>query len=403
MMHSTTRSVRHPLLFVLLPLMFVVACGSGAETSTSATLKVGVLAPLTGSLAPQGERLVSAIEIYVSQNASINGRDIELFVEDTEGVPEVAVRKAERLILENEVDVGMGVISSAVAIQVRDVFDRSEVPFIVTLANATVLSTEQKSDFVFRSSNSFYQSGLAAGTWVAEEMDPSTVFQSTWDYIGGQDVMDGFDLGFADAGGDGEIMAGTFGPFLQVEDFQPYISEALQADPDVVFAFYTGGGALNFVSQSMDFGLSGGNTAIVGLSGLTEESLLPQLGADADGVYAITTYVWELDTEGNSEFVEAFRDEWDDEYPSEFPANSYLAMQILGYAFQDLPADASAQDLAQAIDEVGSVDTIAGPIEMDPATNNPIRPFYVIQATMEEGAMVNRLVAEVGTFAQPSE
>src|SRR5579885_954796 len=70
-------------------------------------IKVCVVTPLSGSYAPIGKQVRWGAELAVKEiNAAggVNGRPFELLFEDEEANPPVAVRKAEKLLQQDKVD-----------------------------------------------------------------------------------------------------------------------------------------------------------------------------------------------------------------------------------------------------------------------------------------------------------
>jgi len=101
-------------LFVVLTLMMsVVACAPKAEEAD--TVKIGVLAPLTGPIAAYGQDQVNAVNMAVDEiNAAggILGRQLVVQVEDDEKKPELAASLPQKLI-DDGVDVIIGGMSSS--------------------------------------------------------------------------------------------------------------------------------------------------------------------------------------------------------------------------------------------------------------------------------------------------
>lgn len=130
-------------------------------------LKIGVLSPITGATAADGERLLRAHRLAAQHiNAAGlpglgEGARVELVVADTQSKPEVARSEAERLISRDEVSVMLGAWASAATIPAMQVSDRYRTPFIVTSA-VTNSITEQGLEYVFRVS--------PKGKWAAEDV-----------------------------------------------------------------------------------------------------------------------------------------------------------------------------------------------------------------------------------------
>jgi ABC-type branched-subunit amino acid transport system substrate-binding protein len=78
-------------------------------------VKIGVMLDLTGSLGPMGEGIIKGVETAVfeiNQYGGINGRDLELIIEDTATDPSKAAEIGKKLIEVNKVPVIIGPMSS---------------------------------------------------------------------------------------------------------------------------------------------------------------------------------------------------------------------------------------------------------------------------------------------------
>ena len=84
---------------------FVFLSGSGARAAD--TVKIGVLDPRSGQMEPFGRAWQAAMQFAADeQNAKggLLGRKVEFVAEDGESKPDVATRKARKLILEDKVN-----------------------------------------------------------------------------------------------------------------------------------------------------------------------------------------------------------------------------------------------------------------------------------------------------------
>jgi branched-chain amino acid transport system substrate-binding protein len=103
-----------------------------------ATLRLGVLTPLTGAGSFDGPRMLKAMQAVANDiNAAggLLGRKIELVVEDDETNPEAAVRAAHKLVDVDKVPVIMGTWASAVTTAVAPVCWESKT-FLTTVSGA---------------------------------------------------------------------------------------------------------------------------------------------------------------------------------------------------------------------------------------------------------------------------
>ncbi len=93
-------------------------------TPTVQPIRIGILEPLTGSLALPGQGSLAGFQValqQINEAGGILGRPVVLFVEDTEGNPEKAASAATKLITVNNVDFLLGTIGSAECLQVAEV------------------------------------------------------------------------------------------------------------------------------------------------------------------------------------------------------------------------------------------------------------------------------------------
>lgn len=372
---------------------------TGASRNAS-PLKLGLLVPLSGNLAAIGPELETGLQIYLDdRGGTLGGRPVELVVEDTEGIPEAGLRKAQKLLREDGVDIVTGIISSVVALGVRDVFHEAQVPLIISNAAANAITRGARSPYIFRSAFSDYQPSFAMGRWLLENEPDAEVFLAAADYAAGTEMLEGFRAGFEAEGG---TIVGEVLPPLMTSDFQPFLSTIRDAGATALFAFFPGGDAVTFVRQYAEFGVKD-ELPMYGTIGLTDpEQILAAQGPAAIGIKTATTYSSELDNEENAAFVEAFADKTDGGVPSPFALQSHNAAQLLDLALTELDGDTGdVEALVEALENVGSFDTPAGSFEMDPETHNPIRPFYLVEAAQSGERSVHEVLEDLGPVTDP--
>src|SRR5499427_8780219 len=99
-----------------------IALAAGALASTGAlaqdSVKVGLVLPLTGGLAPVGKQVQAGVKAYMQRNgATVAGKKIDVIVKDDGGVPDNSKRLAQELIVNDKVAVvGSALTPSAMAI-----------------------------------------------------------------------------------------------------------------------------------------------------------------------------------------------------------------------------------------------------------------------------------------------
>lgn len=113
-------------------LALAATAGIGLAAGASAETKVGLLLPYSGTYAALGNEITDGFNL--AMEASDRAGEFEIVREDTEVKPPVGLTKARKLVLEDEVDVIVGIVSSGVLGAMRDFVDGAGVPLIV--ANA---------------------------------------------------------------------------------------------------------------------------------------------------------------------------------------------------------------------------------------------------------------------------
>src|SRR5215213_1563594 len=87
--------------------------------------RIGSLQPLSGGAAAGGKTALVGVQMAVeriNKSGGINGRPVELIVADDESKPDVGRRKAEKLVVEDNIDVHEGGFLSNVCLACMPVF-----------------------------------------------------------------------------------------------------------------------------------------------------------------------------------------------------------------------------------------------------------------------------------------
>ncbi len=215
-------------------------------------LKVGLMLPYTGTYAALGNAITNGFKLAIAENGGkVAGRDIEYFVVDDESDPAKAPENANKLIKRDQVDVMVGTVHSGVALAMSKVARDNNTLLIIPNAGADDITGPLCAANVFRTSFSNWQPGVAMGRVMADQKKKTAV-TITWKYAAGEESIDGFKEAF-EAGG-GKVVKELSLPFPQVE-FQPLLTEIAALKPDVVYAFFAGGGAVKFVKDYAAAGL----------------------------------------------------------------------------------------------------------------------------------------------------
>lgn len=140
---------RTAALFLSLVFLLTVVlggCGGAPAATRTKEVRIGVIYPLSGTMAAIGEdqkkgmELAAAIvngrydiELPLAKDEglpNLGGAKIKLIFADSQGMPEVALREAEHLINQEKVAVLMGAYSSSTTAPASQVAERNGIPFV---------------------------------------------------------------------------------------------------------------------------------------------------------------------------------------------------------------------------------------------------------------------------------
>ena len=365
--------------------------GAFALSATTAmaqedVIDVGMILPYVGVYASLGEEIDQGF-VLALEEAGMTDR-FNIIREDTEASPQVGVAATRKLVLQDEVDVLTGLVSSGVLAAIRDFVDQSQTPLIVSNAGNDEATGADCSPYITRVSFSNAQVNRPMGQWLYDQ-GVRTVYTLAPDYAAGRQHIGAFVTAFEAAGG--EVLGQDYTPFGQTQDFGPYLTTAQAADPYAIFVFYAGGEAINFVKQYDSFGIKD-ETPLYGSGFLTSQLYLDAEGPAALGVITSLHYLPTLDTPENKAFVEAFQAKAN-RLPSEYAVQGYDAGRALVEAVKAGATD--RESIKEALSDVQYTGP-RGPLEIDPATNNIVQNVYIYDIVEgEDGKLTQELLDTV--------
>lgn len=394
---------------ILIFSLILSACGGSAISTTSSesegggsggedAVKVGTILPFSGVYAALGEDLRDGMKLYFdSIDWQAGGKTIEMIEEDTEGDPQVGLRKTRKLIDQDNVDFLTGAVSTAVAYAIRDEVDSKKVPYIVSHAGGNDLTREMRSDYIWRTSFSSWQIGNSIGEWAYENIGEK-MYVAAADYAFGREASAAFVEAYTEAGG--EIVGEVYPP-LENNDYASYLTSIANEDVDGVYGFFAGSDASRFVQQYAEYGLQD-KFPLVGSTWLVAEDVREAVGDAAEGIYASTFWDYTLDTEENRAFVEAFEEAYD-RRPTIEAMEGYDAARVIAEAIEALDGDVSDPD--QVVEAIADVKFTSprGEFKFDKETHHVIQDMYITETVTSEDATINNIISTTEQVQDPGE
>src|SRR3974390_989295 len=115
--------------------------------------KIGAMQPLSGAAAAGGKTALVGTQMAVdriNKSGGVNGRPIELVVADYESKPDVGRRKAEKLVVEDNIDAHQGGFLSNVCVACEPIWEENKIVNLIGVCLDTTLTTSKCSRYTFR-------------------------------------------------------------------------------------------------------------------------------------------------------------------------------------------------------------------------------------------------------------
>ncbi|MBV9579426.1 MAG: ABC transporter substrate-binding protein [Chloroflexi bacterium] len=361
-----------------------------SQSGGNGELKIGLLSGFSGPYAAFGPDMANCADVYLDQHGGmLGGLKVNTIQEDEGSTVQDALTKARKLIEQDQVDVIMGIVSSANALALRNMIDQAQKPTIITNANANAITGDQRSQYIFRTALNAYQNASALVAWTPVNVG-KRIFTMAPDYAAGQEWTAAFKQGFEAAGG---TIIDSLLPPLGNADYAPFISKVKPENPDGVWAQFAGADQLKFTQQWNDY--IGTSIPLIG-SGMNWQTA-GQLGQAAK-VWKTFAVAWELgiDNPTNKQFVDAFFKKFNT-YPV-YGAYHYDGMALLDKILQSSNGDKSAAAIVKGFAGVSEFDSVRGTIKVDPETHGLTVPQWRAIANDDSGTMGIQILEQLGVF-----
>jgi len=398
------------------------ACGGGTTTAPTATaaatsaataaataaptLKIGMLLPFTKVYAELGNSMKRSTDLYLKQaGGKLAGRPVQVIYEDEANDAQISLQKTQKFIDQDQVDLMMGIVSTAIVYPLRNTIDAAKLVFIETNAGGNFLTREVpdckpacKSKYIFRSSFSSWQISNPLGEYVSKKPDTKDFFICASNYGFGTESAADFVAGLKKNGGS---ETGRVLPPLGNTDFAPFVTQIKGQPTKNVFSFFSGTDAIGYIRAWNQLGLPAAGYKMFGAGFLTEQDVLKEVKEQAVG--AITSLFWstELDNAENKAFVEAFTKEYPGAQVDVFAVQAWDGMKMLDEALKKTGGNTKDKDALIAALEGVSFKSPRGDFSIDKSTHNPIHDMYIREVKVVGGKAVNSIVDKVGKVTDP--
>jgi branched-chain amino acid transport system substrate-binding protein len=357
------------LVSCLLAAILVAACGG--SSSSSKVIKLGAILSITGAGGVYGPQSRDGMNLAVKQiNAAggVNGVQISLTVKDDASDKAQATQLAQTLIQQEQDLALLGPTLSNSALGAHPLAETLKTPIlavsttgihIVPDCNFPASSTQCK--YVFRDS-------LGEETAIPDNIQSYAADKHPKTGV----LLVAQDDKFSSDGG--TIVQATVGKyaitllrtikFNKAEaDLAPYVTQAVQLHPDVIFITSLGGIPAKIMTEARKQSWTG---QFLGGNGFNTATVSTQAGAAGKGARSGSAWYLGNNFPSNADFVSAYKAEYN-KNPDQFAAQGYTAIKILAdsvsranLTFSDLAGD---RDKLRAAMESVNIQTPLGPFQ----------------------------------------
>lgn len=282
----------------------MLAQGLAGADARAEEVPIGVYVPLTGALAPLGEDMRNGIELAAQHVSTVKGMPINLIFEDTQANAATGLRKAQKLVLQDQVDLLIGGASSAVVLGIAAQGQRLDVPIVTTNSQAVQTTGEQCSRYLFRTNPNDAMQARANEELmkVKPELRDKKWFIVFHDFVWGLSNKGEFEKL------KGIEIVGEAGRPLGTADWSSAIAQIQASDADAIYlALAVGDDMPAFIRQARSFGLDHFMLPPLGMP----DSMLQALGEDAVGLVAGALFGTWMSEDSNPKMAKFVQDYYD--------------------------------------------------------------------------------------------
>jgi len=352
---------------------------TGNVIQNSNTIKIGATMPLTGDLANFGIGEKNAMEIAVNEinsKGGVNGKKLEIVVEDTKCDAKEAVNVANQLINIEKVPVIVGEVCSGPTLAMAPLAEQSKTILFATAASSPKITNA--GDFTFRDYPSDSYQGKYAAEYSYNKLGKrkAGVLYMQIDY--GIGVKDSFEKRFKELGG--QIVDEENFP-QNVKDLRTQLTKIKDANPDVIYFVGYNEEAITFIQKSKELNI---NTQIVTTETFDDPSIIQKVGNSADGIIYVL-----LANTNDSNFKKAMKEKTGSDQILIGSPNVYDAVYIIANAMKNCKNPEDTVCIKQELYKVKNYPGVSGNITIDSNGDLASANYIIKQYKGKEAIEIN--------------
>jgi len=364
----------------------IAAAGAATAVGTRGAaaqdvIKIGACLSLVGGFQTVGRQALAGAKLYMQLNGDrVAGKKIELIVRDDTGVPDVARRIVQDMIVNEKVSIVLGGITPT-ALSLSQLVTQAKIPTVVIISGASIAI--DRSPYMTRTSFTLGQSSGVMGEWAAKNGSKKVVTLVN-DWAPGAEAETAFVNAFTAGGGQ---VAEKLKVPLANPDFAPFLQRIKDVAPDTAFIYFPGQQGGTFARQFVERGLDKANIKIIGPGDLTDDDELPGQGDVMLGVITAHHYSTHHDSAMNKKYVEEFK-KANNFRPNFISTGGWDGMHLIYEALKKTNGSTEGDAMMAAMKGM-KWESPRGPISIDPETRDIIQNIYMRKVEKVNGELYN--------------
>ncbi|WP_370444417.1 substrate-binding domain-containing protein [Brevibacillus sp. Leaf182] len=360
--------------------VLVVGCSQNESASSgSNTIKVGVLASLTGPLESYGKQTARGFELgldYATEGKrEIAGKKIEFVVEDTETKPDVAVQKATKLLETDKVDFLVGSSSSGDTLAVLPLAEEYKKVMVVEPAVADSITGKNWNKYIFRTGRNSSQDAVAGAAAIASK--GTKIATMAQDSAYGREGIEAFKTAAEKLGA---VIIEEQYVDTNTTDFTANIQKIISAKPEYVFITWAGSNSPWKQLQDMQVQQKGIKVS----TGAPDIAALKTMEAMI-GMEGFSVYYHSLPkTKMNDWLIDEHKKRFHGEIPDLFTAGGMTAAVAIVEALKKTNADTNSEKLIATMEGM-TFDTPKGQMQFRAEDHQALQTLYAIKLEKKDG------------------
>jgi len=295
-------------LAVLLSVAVLAAGVALAPAQSVKVVKIGDLGSKVGVFEGYGKYQTMGMALAVEElnvKGGVLGHKVEIISEDDETKPAPAVRKAEKLILQDDVKLLVGAVSSGATMAVMDVTKKHKTIHWNSVSCAEFMRTTKYHKYYFSNQPDSRMQANGMAKYILDKMGKRVYIFYT-DYAMGQSDGRQFKTAFEKLGGE---VVGVQGAPLDTKDFGQYFGDINKTNPDVLFLAFAGTDSIRLMTQMHSFGMTK-KYKMAGIDCFLLQQDLPSIAEPMEGFVQLNHFSAYNPDKAMQAFNDKFKKRW---------------------------------------------------------------------------------------------